>query len=118
MLTAGSRSPAGGFYLDSSCASLADGGAIVIPAGSPSVDVYYRDSIVGTPLLTVSSTSLASANQTETVNGTTGPRGPVAYRVGCACDGGSPAAPVLATLFVLGLRRSRRSALSSQSTAT
>jgi hypothetical protein len=44
--------------------------SVVIPAGSSTATIYYGDTVVGTPTLTVSSTGLMNITQTEKVSAT------------------------------------------------
>lgn len=72
-----SSSSAGRF--DTSATGLFDGAitSVIVAAGTNSVNFYYKDTIMGSPVITVSSPSLASATQTETVN--TGIRNTMAF---------------------------------------
>ncbi|MGQ0508588.1 MAG: kelch repeat-containing protein [Myxococcaceae bacterium] len=45
------------WYTDSGCTTVAAGGAFTIPNGSNSVDLYYRDTASGTPLVRITNAS-------------------------------------------------------------
>src|SRR6185436_18161017 len=65
-VTLASSSTAGTFYADAACAGAAING-VSIAGGTSSSTVYYRDTRVGTPSITLTEAALGSASQTETI---------------------------------------------------
>lgn len=67
---ASSSTGAAEFFTDPNCATNAAGGAFTIPSGSTSVDIFYRDTASGQPVVSVTNASGLNnpAAQTHTVN--------------------------------------------------
>jgi len=65
-VTLASSSTAGTFYANAACSGAAING-VSIAGGTSSSTVYYRDTRVGTPSITLTEAALGSASQTETI---------------------------------------------------
>ncbi len=74
--------PAGAsFYIDNTCTTVVTGSNLTIPGGSNSATFFFKDTVAGSPVVTVTGTGVFTANganaatQTETVNAATARRG-------------------------------------------
>lgn len=67
-LTAGSTSGTGSWFTNSTCATTANGGNFTIPQGTNSVSLFYRDSTIGTPSVTLASALVNPTAQTHSVS--------------------------------------------------
>jgi hypothetical protein len=74
--------PAGAsFYIDNTCTTVVTGSNLTIPGGSNSATFFFKDTVAGSPVVTVTGTGAFTANganaatQTETVNAATARRG-------------------------------------------
>lgn len=62
------------FYTDNTCATAVTGSNLTIPTGSNSASFFFKDTVAGSPVITVTGTGAFTANganaatQTETVN--------------------------------------------------
>lgn len=67
---ASSSTGAAAFFTDPNCGTTAAGGTFIIPTGSTSVDVFYRDTASGQPVVSVTNASGLNnpVAQTHTVN--------------------------------------------------
>lgn len=66
-----STSAQGTWYSDTACGTLKAAGAFIIPAGSSSLSIYYKDTTLGTPDVSLTSALTNPTPQTHTV--TVGP---------------------------------------------
>jgi hypothetical protein len=66
-LTLSSNSTGGKFFSDAGCTTQVN--SVTIGAGSSTANFFYSDTSIGTPLITVASTGLTSATQTEVETG-------------------------------------------------
>ncbi|MDP3155069.1 MAG: hypothetical protein Q8N23_20485 [Archangium sp.] len=65
--TAVSTSGTGTWFTNNTCATTANGGNFTIPQGSNSVSLFYRDSTIGTPSVTLTSALVNPNAQTHSV---------------------------------------------------
>jgi hypothetical protein len=92
-------STAGTGRFDTSSGGQFNGGitSVLIPAGQSTASFYYKDTVAGTPQISVASTGLTGASQTETVNWGTVAR--VALNGGVTAIAGDSTGAITATAF-------------------
>ncbi len=66
-LTASSTSGTGAWFTNNTCAAAAGGGSFTIPQGSNTVSLFYRDSTIGTPTVSLTSALVNPNAQTHSV---------------------------------------------------
>lgn len=75
--TASSNSTGGTWYTDTNCGTLRATGTFTLNSGTSALSIYYKDTVLGTPELSVTSTLVNPAPQTHTV--TVGPASQLAF---------------------------------------
>ena len=67
ILTLSSSSGGGAFFSDAGCGTVIPGNTLTIGAGSSTASFFYKDTAIGSPVITVASTGLTSVTQTEAI---------------------------------------------------